>query len=203
VLRAVAVNRYAKVRTNLPVGRQARTMWHGLRQVRAWETALPTQQPPVGGAWRRAGRAWATAGTPSCYGGYCAVPLWVNARGSDGPYVTLYTKRSRGHVRIVASRDVGPQDVVDYSAAYWACLTRTADLSNTGVGDGSAISRMRVPHKAVVKVGTVYDEQPSDPDRAVRFSRVVEGFVAISALRRVPSAVVGEASARAWCRANA
>lgn len=201
LLAAVAANKSSAAQRRLIQGSSGKAIWRALREARAGQRRLPTSPPSTGGPWRRAARPWATAGATSCHGAYCAVALNLNALGTDGPYTTLYTKRSGGRVRTVATRSIGPQDGIDYSSAYWACTARATSLTNPALGGGT--SRLRLAHRALVQVGSYYLEQPSDPQRAVRYSRVVEGYVRASAILLVPSTVSGESRARAWCRANA
>lgn len=201
VLVAVARNRPAAARRYLGTSTAGAALWRGLRSEHAWQARLPTAPPAEGGAWRRAGQPWAKAGATKCFRGYCSVFVAVNALGSDGPYTTLYTRRSGTTTKVVAVRDIGPQDAFDYNGAYWACTTRAVKLTNPALGSGT--SRLRLRHRALVEVGAYYMQSPSDPTRGVRFSRVVEGYVAVSALMRVPGSVRGEAKARAWCSGNA
>lgn len=201
VLRAAATNRRLVARRYLGSGPAGRALWRALRKNHAWQAGLPTTPPSNGGPWRIAGQPWAKPGTTTCYRSYCAVALIINALGTDGPYSTLYTRRSGARTRVVATREIGPQDSFDYSSAYWACTRRATSLTNAGIGGGA--SRLRLPARTPVQVGTYYMQQPSDPTRGVRFSRVVEGYVAASALLRVPETVSSETRARSWCRANA
>ncbi|MFN8167637.1 MAG: hypothetical protein U0S36_02510 [Candidatus Nanopelagicales bacterium] len=201
VQRAVATNRRTVARRYLGSGPEGRALWRALRKEYASQARLPTIPPSNGGPWRKAGQPWAKPGTTTCHRVYCAVPLIINALGTDGPYSTLYTRRSGTRTRVVATREVGPQDAFDYGSAYWACTRRLTSLTNAGIGGRE--SRLRLSARTPVQVGSYYMQRPSDPTRGVRFSRVVEGYVAATALLRVPSTVSSETQARTWCRANA
>ena len=184
----------------MPPGHEATVTWRALRSDEAALAALPTSPPDTGGPWRTAGAPWAVASSASCYGAYCAVYVTANVHSSDGPYITVYVKRIGTRSLVVGLREDGGQSAIDYSHAYWACARRTTSLSNA-VSQGSAFgtSHVALPRRSLVRVGAYYQQRSSDPTRAVQYMHVVQGYVGVGSLRRVPASVKTQSKAAAWC----